>query len=74
MKPNTEVNIYVFSNLAAWIILCLIAVKLICYFVTAWIFRGILSIAAVIGLLYFEERIFSRVVCRIVDFFLHGKS
>lgn len=71
MKPDNKANVYVAANMFTWIILCAIAITLIVYFISRWILSNVLSIAAVIGLAYFEERIVSRVVNRIVAFFLH---
>ena len=71
MKPNTKANIYVVANMITWIIFCVIAIVLIFHFVSGGILPIMLSIAAVIGLAYFEERILSRVVNRSVAFFLY---
>jgi predicted PurR-regulated permease PerM len=71
MKPNTKANIYVVANMITWIIFCVITIVLIFHFVLGGILPILLSIAAVIGLAYFEERILSRVVNRSVAFFLY---
>lgn len=73
MNENTKANIYVFSNILAWILLSAIAVLIIFHFIEGLALRIILSIVAIIGLAYFEERIFCRIVGRIVAFFLHDK-
>lgn len=73
MKRNTKRNIYLFSNLLSWILLSTIAFLIIFNFIEVMILRVILLLVSVIGLAYFEERIFSRVVNLIVSFFLNDK-
>ena len=74
MKPNTKANIYVFTNMFVWIIMSILAVFIIRHYIRILLLRIVLSIAAVIGLAYFEERIFCRYVGKIVAFFLHDNA
>ncbi len=71
MNDNLKTNIYLFSNLSAWILLSIAVILIIVHFVETLILRIILSVIGVIGTAYFEERIFCRIVGRIVVFFIH---
>lgn len=71
MNENLKSNIYLFSNLFAWILLSIAVILIIVHLVETLVLRIILSVTGVTGMAYFEERIFCRVVGRIVAFFLH---
>ena len=73
MNVNQKATIYVFTNLLCFVILVFIAFFLIFRFIEAWVLRIILLIISFIGAAYFEERILSRFVNRIVAFFLKDK-
>lgn len=73
MNVNQKATIYVFTNLLCFVILVFIAFFLIFRFIEAWVLRIILLIISFIGAAYFEERILSRFVNRIVAFFLQDK-
>lgn len=74
MKPNTKANIYVFTNMFVWILMSILAFFIIRRFIRIFFFRIVLSIAAVIGLAYFETWVLSRFVNRIAAFFLHDTT
>lgn len=73
MNENLKDNIYLFANMTAWILLSIGAVVMITHFIGVMVLRIFLSVTAVIGMAYFEERIFCRVISKVVSFFLHDE-
>ena len=70
MNTNQKAAIYGFANILCFILLASIMVFLIFRFIESFGLRLFLSVVSFIGAAYFEERILSRVVNRIVAFFL----
>ena len=74
MNGHNKVNIYLVSNLCAWLLLSLVMMMAIFHFIGAWILRLILTTVLCIGLAFFEEKILSRIINRIVALFCMIKS
>ena len=73
MNENQKASIYVITNLLCFIILAFTAFFLIFRFIESLVLRIILLVISCIGAAYFEERILSCLVNRIVAFFLQDK-
>ena len=72
-KENIYGFIYGLSNSLCCILLTFVAIFLIFRFIRLFELRIILSIISFIGAAFFEERILSSFVNRIVAFFLHDE-
>ena len=73
MNGNQKATVYGFANLLCFVILAFIVIFLIFRFIGFFELRIILSVISLIGVAFFEERILSRFVNRIVAFFLHDE-
>ena len=73
MNVNQKATIYVITNLLCFVILVFIAFFLIFRFIESLVLRIILLVISFIGVAYFEERILSCFINRIVAFFLQDK-
>ena len=71
MNANQKAAIYGFANILCFVLLTIITIFLIFRYIKPFGLRLFLSIISFIGSAYFEERVLSRSVNRIVAFFLH---
>ncbi|MBP0975847.1 MAG: hypothetical protein J6Z40_12435 [Oscillospiraceae bacterium] len=71
MNANQKAAIYGFANILCFVLLAFIAIFLIFRYIESFGLRIFFSVISFIAAAYFEERVLSRIVNRIVAFFLH---
>ncbi len=74
MKKADSTTLCLICNLTAWLIFSAFAAAVILHFISLWLIRIPLILAAALGLAYFEQWVFSRFVNKAVEHFMSGRK